>query len=249
MASEDGGNSVSQYQRPVLEWGEFYDAAGAVIDYGDRWASQGSSPPEESYSVDENPERFSPLHDVARALLEYLAATYEVEVLMGEQATEGLLHRPLTEDIVEAARLTPVGVKGAPLVLVLTRYPGVRVYAGALFWENFPTCGCKACDENCQDLADQLESLVFSVVTGGLTERISRRKLPKWSFQWGTGFIMGMGQTVSYELRSADGETVSGGQSRAKDVPKSLLQQARTELKALAEQSEDGAWQSWMAIS
>ena len=43
-----------------------------VIEYGNRWASRGGTPPEDSYSVDEHPERFAPLHTVAAALIDYL---------------------------------------------------------------------------------------------------------------------------------------------------------------------------------
>ena len=37
-------------------------------------------PPEDTYSVTRHPERFAPLLEVARALREYLVATYDVTV-------------------------------------------------------------------------------------------------------------------------------------------------------------------------
>src|SRR4051812_3217635 len=54
------------YRRPPIERGEFRDADGHVIPYGDRWRD---TPSEDlPYSVTTNPERFAPVQEVARAL-------------------------------------------------------------------------------------------------------------------------------------------------------------------------------------
>src|SRR5690625_4141229 len=75
------------YVRPSVESVEFRDDDGNIIDYGNRWASRGGIPPEDSYSVDGHPERFAPLHTIAAALIDYLVSTYEVDVEEGPHVT------------------------------------------------------------------------------------------------------------------------------------------------------------------
>lgn len=54
------------YRRPAIDRGAYRDESGALIPYGDRWRD---TPSEDlPYSVTTHPERFAPLHDVARAL-------------------------------------------------------------------------------------------------------------------------------------------------------------------------------------
>jgi|GEM_PF-4358317 len=64
-------NTTRSYIKPV----ELRDSNGNTIDYGNRWVSFDGFPPETSYSVIEHPERFVPLHLVAAALIDYLAAS------------------------------------------------------------------------------------------------------------------------------------------------------------------------------
>ena len=107
---------MSEYTRPQIESVEFRDDDGNVIEYGNRWASRGGTPPEDSYSVDEHPERFAPLHTVAAALIDYLVSNYEVDVEEGRHVTDGLLPAPTVEETVRAERLTPREQACAPLV-------------------------------------------------------------------------------------------------------------------------------------
>jgi len=236
---------MSGYVRPSVESVEFRDDDGNIIDYGNRWASRGGTPPGDSYSVDDHPERFAPLHIVAAALIDYLASTYEVDVEEGHHVTDGLLHAPTAEETVRAVRLTPRGGARAPLVFVLTRYPALRLHAGTLFRGSYPSCGCNACDERWDDAAGELEWQVFSIVGGGFTEEVGEPRRAKWSYEPGRGFVRGMGQTISYRLRSHDGEHDEGGQSRAEDVPAELLKAARATLDAVAAASADGNWLPW----
>ncbi|QAY59732.1 hypothetical protein ET475_06840 [Microbacterium protaetiae] len=236
---------MREYTRPHIEPVEFRDDDGTVIDYGNRWASRGGTPPEDSYSVEEHPERFAPLHTVATALIDYLVTTYDVDVEEGYHVTTNLLHQPAAEQTVRAVRLTPRGDACAPLVFVLTDYPALRLYAGTLFEARYPSCGCKACDERWQEGAEELEWQTFAIVGGGFAETVSEPRRAKWSYDRGYGFVKGMGQTVSYRLCGLDAETENSGQLRAEDVPAALLESARSRLEAVAAVSPDGNWQPW----
>ena len=50
---------MTTYRRPAIAAVGFRDPEGRVIDYGNPW---GGYPPEDTYSVDTHPERFTPLH-------------------------------------------------------------------------------------------------------------------------------------------------------------------------------------------
>lgn len=69
---------MSSYVRPAVAEQTYRDANGAVIEYGNRWGSEG--PAEDFYSVDSHPERFAPLHQIADALIDYLQRNYQVEI-------------------------------------------------------------------------------------------------------------------------------------------------------------------------
>ena len=67
---------MAQFVRPAFTAREYRDDDGSVINYGNRWGQ--NAPPAESYSRTSNLDRYEPLHVVARALIEYLASTYDV---------------------------------------------------------------------------------------------------------------------------------------------------------------------------
>lgn len=236
---------MTEYSRPFLEPMVCRDQSGEIIDYGNRWADLDGTPPEDSYSVISHPERFAPLHTVAEALIEYLVDTYDVSLKEGHAVTAGLLYPPTAEETVRAVRLTPIDEACAPLVVVLTDFPGVSLYAGGLFSRRFPSCGCDACDERWEEVADELEQCTFTIVGGGFSEEVSRPRRAKWGYERGLGLVKGMGQTVSYRLRGIDGESEESGQSRAEDVPPRLLKNARTKLDEVATVSADGNWLPW----
>lgn len=236
---------MHDYVRPSIAQQRFRDAAGNVIEYGRHWADRGGTPPEDRYSVVSHPERFAPLHTVAAAMIEYLASRYDVDVTEGLAATEGILHPPAPLETVRAVRLTPRGDACAPLTIVLTGFPGVCLFAGVLFDARFPTCGCDACDEVWEPLADELEWQAFAIVGGGLTEDVSEPRRSSWSYDRGHGFVQGMGQTVSFQLRALDGSASISGQSRAEDVPRPMLDHARARLDAVAAASASGSWLAW----
>lgn len=159
------------YVRPTAPPREFLDERGAVIPYGSQWGMEG--PAEEAYSRDSHPERFAPLHDVARALLQHLQDEFDVRVERGTEFARDLSnsHLPITD----AYSLTPNAFDAAPLVVVLTQYPGVLMKAGVLWEWAYPVCGCDACDEVWEPLAEQLEAAVFAITDGRFRESVHFR--------------------------------------------------------------------------
>ncbi len=233
---------MAAYISPQIEQLTFRDAAGDVIDYGNRW-DQG--PPEASYEVVEHPERFTPLHAVASALIDYLASNHEVTVEEGYHVTDGLTNKPTPADVKRAVRLTPLAGGCAPITFILTSFPRVRIHPGALFTAAYPSCGCNACDENWVGAADELEWQTLAIAGGGFTEEVSEPRRPKWSFDRNHGFTQGMGQTISYHLRALDGLVETSGKSHADNVPVAVIQQARSTLNEVAELSPEGNWLPW----
>lgn len=208
---------VTDYTRPAIDSPVFRDAAGQVIHYGNRWDG---SPPEDTYSVDTHPERFAPLQTVVTALIEFLIATYNVEVVEESHVVGDLLHAPA--DVVRAVRLTPSDPASAPLTFVLTGYPGVYLHAGLLHDFHYPSCGCDACDETWQGMADELEQDVLAVVAGGYRERVGAGSRP-----W-----------LEYEMKYLGGSHSGRGEREA--IPAKRLKAARTALDDLPR-----GWAAW----
>lgn len=235
---------MSIYTRPFIEALKFRDESGMVIDYGNRWANL-DGPPDDMYSVIDHPERFAPLQTVAAAVVDYLTENYDVDVEEGYHLLAGYPHAPDIENIARVVRLTPRSEYAAPITFVWTTDPAIRIYAGVLFDASYPSCSCIACDERWNECADELEEQTFSIVAGGLSEEISEPKRPKWSFEWGKGFVQGMGQTISYRLRGRDGESEQSGQTRAEDTPAEILKSAQATLRAVHAVSSTREWMPW----
>lgn len=213
--------AVSGYTRPAVPEQVFRDENGAVIDYGNRWGTD--SPPEETYSVVSNPERFAPLHRVAEALIGHLTATYDV--LVEEDLSVAADVDALAGDgVVRAARLTPRVADAAALTVVLLDDHSVLVHAGLLHDFPFPGCGCDACDATWRSEADGLEDLVLGVAEGHYGERVTR-----WPRPW-----------MQYSLAGPHGRVSSGGQV-ANRIPRHRRSAARAALRRL-----DGRpWRPW----
>ncbi|MBM7389391.1 hypothetical protein JOE37_002385 [Clavibacter michiganensis] len=137
------------YVRPVI------DAPPAIADdgvpYGSRWDAA-DGPPEDAYSRTSHLERFAPLHAVADALAAHLAATME-----GADPTLADPH----PDAVRSVRLVPRDGNGRTLTLEFTAFPGVLLHSGRRMAEAFPPCGCDACDDRWEDVAESLEEAVL----------------------------------------------------------------------------------------
>lgn len=138
----------------------FRDEDGNVIEYGNRpW--RGDGPPDWAYNSTSNLDRFAPLHRVAEALVEHLVAVYQVNVSEGRDHAAGL--EPEPPDFVRLVRLETNGTSGEPMTIVFTSFPGVVLYPGSRFPEGFPACGCDACDDSVDDVADSLEERVLAL--------------------------------------------------------------------------------------
>jgi hypothetical protein len=92
------------WRRPPIPRPVFRDPAGQIIAYGRRWRDQPA--PRAAYSVVRHPERFEPLTDVAEALIEHLATSYQVSLTEGAAVTADL-RMPPPLPVRRAARLTP----------------------------------------------------------------------------------------------------------------------------------------------
>lgn len=166
------------YTRPDVSFPEFRDDAGAVIAYGDRWGVDG--PPEDSYSVVHHGERFQVAWTLARALVDHLVTTYDVDVIEdasladGRASDENLpdVRGPLPGAPAAVRRLVPRG-QGAPLTVVESDLPGVVMLAGVTLSAAAPTCGCDACDDRVEDMADELEEFAFAVAQGTPWEMVA----------------------------------------------------------------------------
>ncbi|WP_291382187.1 DUF6226 family protein [Demequina sp.] len=161
---------MEQFVRPVIAPQEFRNADGRVVPYGERWGM--GSPPDDAYSVLTHPERFQPLHEIARALIAYLERNYDVAVSEDPAHLADLPREMVTAtSATTAVRLTPGNPNAAPITVTFTPHPGIVIIAGVLYVEPFPACGCDACDDTWKSESDRLESEVFAIVAGGLTEQ------------------------------------------------------------------------------
>lgn len=229
---------MGKYQRPQFEPREFLDDAGNPIAYGDRWADM---PPDEAYEATSHLERFAPLHAVADALIEHLKRNYKVEVterggdarslLRPDDAAELGEERATLGDteVIKVVRVRPENHLAAELTFIYTAFPGVHLYSGLITEHIFPTCGCDACDETWEPLADDLEQIVLAVVEGRFAESLQRKGLRSW---WG-----------EFTIYDDDGEPVLGSQSEVHEYSRAEYRAMRMQLIDLG-----GPWEKWKKI-
>jgi hypothetical protein len=211
--------NVSSFVRPAIAEQTYRDADGAVIAYGSRWGIAG--PAEDSYSVVSHAERFAPLHQIAHALIDHLQRRYLVEVTDDLRCAQDLRLRRVEAE--RAVRLTPTATDAATLTFVFTDFPGVIVHAGLLHDFSFPICGCDACDETWQSMADRLEFTVQAVISGGYREEVRGGDDDPW---------------IWHQLSTDDQRHGGGGDATA---------DAGAHLRATAERLRvlRGAWAPW----
>jgi hypothetical protein len=162
---------MAPFVRPAFEAREYRDDDGRVIKYGNRWGR--NSPPEESYSRTSNLDRYEPLQVVARALIDYLASTYDVTLDKSASPVADFL-RPL--EVLEAVRVSPLDPSCASLTFGFTSTSAVFLHAGVLRDFAYPSCRCDACDEGIGATLDRLEWTVFAVTDGNFRESVTGRR-------------------------------------------------------------------------
>ncbi|MCU1531908.1 MAG: hypothetical protein JWO49_1479 [Arthrobacter sp.] len=209
-----------RYVRPELPAETYYSRDGEPIPYGRQWGADAPDP--DSYSVESHPERFAGLHEVARALIDHLAAVYDVDVQEDPAHAADLLRE--ARDVLQAVKVPPRDSGAASLTFALTGYPGVMVHAGVLHDFPFPVCGCDGCDETAETTADRLELLVLTVAAGGYSERY-----PAGSQGWS-----------EYALTAFDGSGSESGRGEPGPVAAARLQEAETRLRDVT-----GGWSPW----
>lgn len=154
--------TVLPYQRPSVTIAEFSDASGEPITYGSRyWGEANIEPPSEAYETCTHPERFDPVAVVMQSLVDYLTVAYLVDRV--DTTVEG----------VTETQLSPRSGGGTPLTFTsgAGNLPGaVRVRGGWRFHGLWPDCGCDACDDNVEDLIEELANTVLTIVEGGMSE-------------------------------------------------------------------------------
>lgn len=145
---------MSAYVRPAIKERTFVIEAGDVNTYSHQ-------------------ERFLPIFTVADALVDYIVGTYDATVDLVEAMPE---HAALTgSSYSRILRITPARADQAPLTIGFGEEPGVLTLSAGFFSQfDLWFCGCDACDDRWQDVADSLEDAVLKVVNGDLTEKISK---------------------------------------------------------------------------
>lgn len=168
------------YSRPAIAEREYVDALGRTVAYGrqrDRTPEQG--PRHAETNVFSHQERYLPIFTVADALISHLAASYDVVVdddIRQSSRFDIFRQRP-DATFARVVGIRPIEPTEAPLVIGFHDYPGsMRVLAGWYSEFDMWFCGCDACDEPWEDVADSLEDVILTVVDRGTTERLDRRR-------------------------------------------------------------------------
>ncbi|MFP3881888.1 MAG: DUF6226 family protein [Actinomycetota bacterium] len=140
-------------------------------------------PPDDAYGRVTNPDRFEPVVDAARRLVEQLSSDYQVTV-DSRMGGFSIGSHDWGETDSETIDVTPGA--GAPISIVFTSFPGVLIRFGEWEAQAFPPCGCDACDEDPDWVVERMRELVGSVVRGRFEEQLTRRSL-RASFRgpWG----------------------------------------------------------------
>jgi Family of unknown function (DUF6226) len=123
-------------------------------------------PPPEAYGRVTNAERFAVLHEWVAELLDRLVEDYDV-VRTDDVRTDA------DGEPTSTATLTPSRPDAAALRVTFTGFPGVAVACGRWSGESYPHCGCDACDEQPDELLDELITRIEAVVMGGFSEELT----------------------------------------------------------------------------
>lgn len=136
-------------------------------------------PEEAAYGRVTNPDRYRLVHDVADRMVQRLARRYIVSLSDVAAGHDGGV------EVLRAVQLQPETRTEVPLVVMWTSFPGIVVQSGSWRVEAYPPCGCDACDDPPERVAEQLEMDVEMLVRGGLREEIQAGSRPRLSFEVG----------------------------------------------------------------
>jgi hypothetical protein len=151
---------------------------------------QRESPPLDAYSRVTDPERFRPLHARGLALVDRLAADYDVERTEAFALLPGM--RP-SEHALAPVTLTPLACEGAPIAIAFTTFPGLLVRYGNWLADSFPSCGCDACAETAAAEGTRLERLLADVVAGLFREELTIPWFGQAKLRWALGDMIRVG--------------------------------------------------------
>jgi hypothetical protein len=115
------------------------------------------------YSRVTNPERYAPLVHAANRAIADLTDRFDITV---EQVAPTEIPNDL---VVRATRLYPAG-GGADITVTETTFPGIVLAFGTRGEDQFPRCGCDACDEDVDRLVEELLAHLEAIAAGGLSE-------------------------------------------------------------------------------
>ncbi|TQK20542.1 hypothetical protein FBY40_3079 [Microbacterium sp. SLBN-154] len=173
---------VLEYSRPQIEDVEFWDDNGTPVAYGARRKKKKFpelGPRGAEANVFSHQERYAPIFLVADGLIAHLAAKYDAVVdddVRFSMVFDILNDWPIAE-FERVVRILPTAADQAPLHIGFLSVPGsVRVLAGSFSEFDMWFCGCDACDEPWEEIADSLEHVVLAVSGHGLTERMDKRR-------------------------------------------------------------------------
>lgn len=143
---------------------------------GNRWGPAG--PPDEAYSRVTDPQRYAPLHAIARDVLDDLQRRFDVTAHSSSELDPNkTAQAPVTT-------LVPTNPNSSPLSVTFTAFPGLFISFGRTMREPIPVCGCDACDETLEECGEFLRDLVETVVTGSFGERIVHDSEGVWHQTW-----------------------------------------------------------------
>ncbi len=118
---------------------------------------------EEAYGRITNPERYMPVVESARAIVELLVDRH-VATATAEHPTPDPDQRV---SVVERIVVRSPEPGSAELRFEITDFPGVYLHVGQLSRFDLPRCGCDACDEQPTELERQLAAIVDAVEMAG----------------------------------------------------------------------------------
>ncbi len=130
-------------------------------------------PDDDAYGRVTRPERYAPLQPFARRLIDELLDEYDAESRREDVGEPG----EAACDVTDRTRVSPRSGNGGSIVVGLTRLPGVVLGIGRWHSYHFPRCGCDACDEQLDDLAADMASIVDAFVNGRFTEYLDAGRL------------------------------------------------------------------------